>query len=40
MVSRDERGSVLYKFADMVLQQSDELASLENFGNGKTLDIA
>jgi acyl-CoA reductase-like NAD-dependent aldehyde dehydrogenase len=39
-MSGDERGRILYKLADLVLQHSEELAALETFDNGKPLDMA
>jgi phenylacetaldehyde dehydrogenase len=35
-----ERGRILYKYAELVLQHGDELAALETFDNGKPLAMA
>lgn len=35
-----QRGSILYKYADLVDKHADELAALEALDNGKTFSIA
>jgi len=38
-MSGSERGCILYKYAELVLQHGDELAALETFDNGRPLDM-
>lgn len=39
-MSGDERGRIMYKYADLIMQHCDEIAALETLDNGKPLDMA